>query len=308
MEEEEREGWSSTKSHSSLAAEREEGGCAMLVAKEAAGIECTEEEELEIRPPRTHDSCRRTAMYPVGCPVWFNVRHSLPCSRNLTAETGVVKTAAFDECMRTIVYEIERSHSAVRGIDGPAENCHGERTIVEEEIAFAVRCPVLVRMKDNEDGDTTEIGGEIINVTPAVRGRRGEKGMFCYSVLITTDEGGVLMEQDVVPERIRYRYSLEALQYSIREVTSSSSHRGKRKAFGIRSNGGQHEPIRKIYGVNGNDCVKEECEEEAKKEEEMSCLNCNKTFKSKLGLKYHLGEFSLTNVRLCWLIRRLLSP
>ena len=57
----------------------------------------------------------------------------------------------------------------------------------------------------------------------------------------------MLIERDVVPERVRYRFSLEALQYSIRELTASSNsslRRGlKRKGLGIRSNGGQHEPM-----------------------------------------------------------------
>ncbi|KAL3806087.1 hypothetical protein ACHAXA_006993 [Cyclostephanos tholiformis] len=43
-------------------------------------------------------------------------------------------------------------------------------------------------------------------------------------------------------------------------------------------------------GGNGNDHVKEESEVEAKKGEEMSCSNCNKTFRSQLGLKYHLDK------------------
>ncbi len=51
-------------------------------------------------------------------------------------------------------------------------------------------------------------------------------------------------------------------------------------------------PSKGSNGVSGKDCVKEECEEEANKEEEMSCQSCNKTFKSQMGLKYHLGEFS----------------
>jgi hypothetical protein len=42
------------------------------------------------------------------------------------------------------------------------------------------------------------------------------------------------------------------------------------------------------------------CEEKAKKEEsEMSCTNCKKTFKSLLGLKYHLGKFHLASIRQC---------
>lgn len=56
-------------------------------------------------------------------------------------------------------------------------------------------------------------------------------------------------------------------------------------------NGGETDQSKGSNGVNGKDCVKEEFEEEAKKEEEISCPNCNKTFKSQQGLKYHLGEF-----------------
>jgi hypothetical protein len=281
MEGKARDGWSA-ESRSSLTAEKEEGGSAMLVAQEAAGIGFAEEGGKEKGSHRTTaNSCRRMALYPVGCPVWFSVRYSVPCSRYLEAETGTIKTVAFDECMRTIVYEIERLDSAVEGMDGPAENYLETRLIVEEEIAFAVKCPVLVKMMDNEDGSATEMNGEIINVTPGVRGRRGEKRTFRYSVLITTD-GGVLMEQDVMPDRIQYRYSLEALQSSIRGVMSSSQ-REKRKAFGIRSNGGQHEPIRKTSVANGNDGVKEKSEEDEKKEEDISCSNRNKIFDDSSG-------------------------
>jgi hypothetical protein len=46
-----------------------------------------------------------------------------------------------------------------------------------------------------------------------------------------------------------------------------------------------------LNGVNGNDRKKEECEEEAKTVEELSCPHCKKRFKSHLGLKYHTGEF-----------------
>jgi hypothetical protein len=63
-------------------------------------------------------------------------------------------------------------------------------------------------MTDDEDVDSSEMGGEIINVMPAVRERGGGRTFLLYSVSIpTTKEGGVLAEEDVPPGRIRYRYS-----------------------------------------------------------------------------------------------------
>ena len=66
---------------------------------------------------------------------------------------------------------------------------------------YAVRCPVLVRMKDDDEVGTSDMVGEIINVTPAVRGRRGGDGTFLYSILLSTDNKDcVLIEEDVPPE------------------------------------------------------------------------------------------------------------
>jgi hypothetical protein len=112
---------------------------------------------------------------------------------------------------------------------------HG--AIAEGEIAFAICCPVLVRMAD--DDGSSEMEGEIINVKPSNRYCGGTTTL--YSVLIpTAEKGGVFIEEDVLPGRIRYRYSLQALQSRIRDVALSSNR--KRKAVGIRSNG-RHEPI-----------------------------------------------------------------
>ncbi|KAL3802422.1 hypothetical protein ACHAW5_001143 [Stephanodiscus triporus] len=204
------------------------------------------------------------AAYPIGCPVWFDVRESKSRSSTtrLVARAGMIKkSASFDACERIIEYEVETT-----GEQGTATT----KRIDEGGIAYAVRCPVLVT-RINDGGSTAEVVdhrdeddngistsdamvGEIIDVTPAIR--NGVR-TFLYSVLISTNDdgdddegggGGVLIERDVVPERVRYRFSLEALQYSIREVTSSSnssSRRGwKRKGLGIRSSGGQHEPMR----------------------------------------------------------------
>jgi hypothetical protein len=95
-------------------------------------------------------------------------------------------SVAFDTRTRRTMYEVKRETGA-----GIVER--NDVVITEEDIAFAIGCPVLVTMKDGEDVDSFEMGGEIINVMPAVRGRRGGERTFLYSVLIpTTEEGGVL--------------------------------------------------------------------------------------------------------------------
>jgi hypothetical protein len=190
--------------------------------------------------PRTDESPQPPrARYPVGCPVWYNVRHLSPCSGILAADAGVVRSVAFDTHTRMTMYEVKREpDSGTWGI-GLVE--YKDAVVAEEDIAFAIGCPVLVTMKDDRDVDSSEMGGEIINVMPAVRGRRGGERSFIYSVLIpTTEESSVLMMEDVPPGRIRYRYSLRALQSMIRDVTSSSPR--KCTAVGIRSNG-WHEPM-----------------------------------------------------------------
>ena len=100
-------------------------------------------------------------------------------------------SVAFDTRTRRTMYEVKRETGAGMGGIGPVE-CD-DAVIAEEDIAFAIGCPVLVTMKDGEDVDSSEMGGEIISVMPAVRGRRGGERTFLYSVLIpTTEEGGVL--------------------------------------------------------------------------------------------------------------------
>ena len=167
--------------------------------------------------------------------MWYNVRHSSSCSRTLAADVGAVRSVAFDTRTRMTMYEVKKRTRAGIGGIGPVE-CD-DAVVAEENIAFTIRCPVLVTMTD--DDVDSDMGGEIINVMPAVRGR--EKRTFLYSVSIpTTKEGGVLVEEDVPNRRIRYRYSIVALQSMIRDVTSSSPR--KRTAVGIRSNG-RHEPM-----------------------------------------------------------------
>ena len=209
------------------------------------------------------------AMYPIGCPVWFDVRRSMSMPERILARAGIVRKSAFDEDKQTFEYEVETTMEGRR----TTETTTTRRTLEEGEIAYAVRCPVLVKRLATADGggstanvvvdrdedaggdggvrDATMVG-VVVDVVPAMRG--GVR-TFVYSVLASTnydgeddddEEGGggrVAIERDVASERLQHRITLESLQYYIREV--SSSHRGRKKtALGIRSDGGRREPMR----------------------------------------------------------------
>ena len=132
-------------------------------------------------PPATTDESSNLrpimAAYPIGCPVWFNVRESKSRSSTtrLVAQAGMIKKSAlFDASKRIIEYEVKTT----------GEQTTTTKTRIDEgEIAYAVRCSVLVtRIKDggttkvvdhrdeDDDGNSTSdtMVGEIIDVTPAI--------------------------------------------------------------------------------------------------------------------------------------------
>lgn len=156
----------------------------------------------------------RRTNYPISCPVWFNMQYSKPCSSYLEADKGIVTSVSLDSVSQKMVYEVER-----KGAKSIA-------FVAEDELAFAVHCPVLVRM---ESGKNSEIEGEITNVMPVVE-KHGKKKIL-YTVMVIKEGRHLVGQFDA--ERIRYKMSLEAHQSRIRKIIPSSR---KRRAVGIRSN------------------------------------------------------------------------
>jgi hypothetical protein len=110
-------------------------------------------------------------------------------------------------------------------------------SIKEEDIAFAIRCPVQLAVND---GSNTEVDGEIINVRPAITNCHGARKMLSTMLLHESGDngGGVRIEDNVQADRICYRLSLHAIQSRLRHVVGMSSfhHQQHRNiALGIRS-------------------------------------------------------------------------
>jgi hypothetical protein len=61
------------------------------------------------------------------------------------------------------------------------------------------------------------------------KGEHGRK--LLYTVLYTAQGGGVLVEKGIVTRQIRYKFSLHALQSTIRNIAPPNG-----RAFGIQSN------------------------------------------------------------------------
>ncbi|KAL7546370.1 hypothetical protein ACHAWF_009705, partial [Thalassiosira exigua] len=169
------------------------------------------EESIPKSPPMPSTGALK---YPVGCPVWSNMKYSKPFGRYLNAHMGLVKSASWNSLSDSMVYEIERRNDNVY--------------VDEADLAFAIHCPVYVRMEGA--GDILEAEGEIVNVRLMV-GETGEKSMT-YTVMVTLEEDQVRVEDGVVSDRIAYRCGLKSLQAKIRHAMPSSS---KQRGFAIRS-------------------------------------------------------------------------
>jgi hypothetical protein len=172
-------------------------------------------------------------LYPVGCPVWFNLQFSHLGSRHVRASIGIVKSFFFDQETHSMMYEIEQIPSA-----GTMHTINNTSIVPETEVAFAVNCPVLL-MGGQFDVTNSEIEGKIVNIE-FNKGKHG--GKILYSVLYATKEGGVLVEKGVVTTRISYTFSLPALQSRIRNIVATP---GNHRAIGIRCNV-QNEPMQNV--------------------------------------------------------------
>ena len=86
-------------------------------------------------------------------------------------------------------------------------------------------------MRQKRDAGNSKIEGEIINIK---LGHNESGRAILYTVLYTANKGGgVLVEEDVVTERIRYKFSLQALQSLLRNTAASPENS---RGIGIRSN------------------------------------------------------------------------
>ena len=196
-------------------------------APSTTNINADIQEEHEGVEPEPNVYPIHRSKYPVGCPVWYNIGYSKPCSTYLEFDFGVIKSMPFDNETHQMVYEVEKKCSEVDD-----SNANPKKMIAtEDELAFAVHCPVYVSV---EGGDGNEMEGEIINVKPV---ESDGKRRILYTVMLRGKGGRGMVEEDVVDERVRYKMSLKALQSRIKDIEPCQG------AFGIRSNA-QGRPMR----------------------------------------------------------------
>ena len=167
--------------------------------------------------------------YPIGCPIWFNMSYSKPCSKYLNAEIGVVKAMSFDYD-RNIHYKVERKCMGTSGLVR-----HETVTVSENELAFGYHCPVYVRMDDGP-----ELSGKVTDIKPII-GDDGGIEQTTYSVLFTQDFR-VRKEDGIAAERLRYQLSLQSLQLALKGKASSPK---IQRMVAIRSND-RGEPVRNL--------------------------------------------------------------
>ncbi len=113
-------------------------------------------------------------LFPVGCPVWFNLQCSHIGSRYVRASVGIVNFFSFDRVTHVMMYEIEHVPSAGK------THTHNNPSLVQEtDIAFAVNC--LVLFVGRKFGiNNSETRGKIVNIE-LNKGEHG--GKILYSVL-----------------------------------------------------------------------------------------------------------------------------
>lgn len=154
------------------------------------------------------------------------------------ADKGVVRSAFFHVEKNTIIYRVERQSTTTK-----LESSVNMVSVKDEDIAFAIHCPILIKVEDDVMG--TQMDGEIISIQPVIDKKRGRRKIL-YTVLLNSKEGdAVRVEDNVQADRISYRLSLHAIQARLRDVVVSSSHHPNRKvAVGIRSSAENGQPVR----------------------------------------------------------------
>lgn len=123
------------------------------------------------------------------------------------------------------MFEIIRTHPS----NGTQQVCIID-TVDETNVAFGSRCPVLVKMIHTKYGgsDGDMMVGEVL--CPNVL-RTHQEITISYTIKVVMDDGGILIENGVSPDRIRYRFGLDQLRIDL-----NSSCIEQKRMMGIRTN------------------------------------------------------------------------
>jgi hypothetical protein len=116
------------------------------------------------------------------------------------------------------VYEVLRNKSV------PEHACVD--LVGENNLAYGSQCPVLVNMIAS-DKSRKEMNGEIVSPCFTSNGEAGTSTVT-YMVKLATDDGGILIEEKVSADRVRYRFGLDRLRAKLNENFNSTTSIGIR--------------------------------------------------------------------------------
>ncbi len=170
----------------SAAGASEEEQTAYLAETDTEG-EDEEDIDLDKLQPLTTKLASQSK-FPVGCKVWCKARNSKIQPKILKAKAAVVVEVYFYFGTMQTVYKVKA--------EAPTKH---ETILYEHQLVYAMNCPVCV------ENLNTNSGVDGIIVSPSTK--RGNDGcrVVTYAVQFSEEGGGIIIEQDVAAERIKYR-------------------------------------------------------------------------------------------------------
>jgi hypothetical protein len=136
----------------------------------------------------------------------------------------------------------------------------------ENNIAYGSQCPVHVKMIA-DDTSSKEMNGEILSSCFTGNSKKGISTVT-YKVKMLSDDGGVLVEENVSTDRVRYRFGLDQLRAKLNEDSNSTT------SIGIRlSSAGL--PLRRVRRKCKQCQIKETVGLKCFSLDERKCINSN---------------------------------
>lgn len=162
-------------------------------------------------------------MFPPGTPVWYNFRSGSGNKNIMRAFEGVVRSMSFSNTMGgQTVYEVLRN----KNTPGSGIKIVSVDFVGENNIAYGSQCPVHVKTVVDETS-CKEMNGEIISPCFTEKGKAGSSTLT-YIVKMTSGDGGILIEENVSADRVRYRFGLDQIRAKLNEKCNSATSIGIR--------------------------------------------------------------------------------
>ena len=164
--------------------------------------------------------------FQVGCPVWYNFTPSRNYNGGsqmvMKIREGVIDSISLDIFSKTLVFKVARNQN------NAADNGNALiDTVFEDDIAYAVNCPVFLTTATTGDASSTKhVEGEIMFAKPV----QGENTEISYIVKVLTEVSSqyINIEEGVKASRLKYRIVEKKLQV---QVNNEAQEEGAKNSY-----------------------------------------------------------------------------